>query len=129
MSNLSNNDIEIYLNKMENILNIDIIKKILTIINIDIINKQKKLKFTLNKEIKEYRDIYYKDKNYIIFRNEYDNLILKKRNNFVKNNYKFFKLNDLDNLDSSSNYIIHSSNLIMNNISNSSNFKLIVKYV
>jgi len=129
MSNLSNNDIEIYLNKMENILNNDIIKKILTIINIDIINKQKKLKFTLNKEIKEYRDIYYKDKNYIIFRNEYDNLILKKRNNFVKNNYKFFKLNDLDNLDSSSNYIIHSSNLIMNNISNSSNFKLIVKYV
>jgi hypothetical protein len=129
MSNLSNNDIEIYLNKMENILNNDIIKKILTIINIDIINKQKKLKFTLNKEIKEYRDIYYKDKNYIIFRNEYDNLILKKRNNFVKNNYKFFKLNDLDNLDSNSNYIIHSSNLIMNNISNSSNFKLIVKYV
>jgi hypothetical protein len=129
MSNLSNNDIEIYLNKMENILNNDIIKKILTIINIDIINKQKRLKFTLNKEIKEYRDIYYKDKNYIIFRNEYDNLILKKRNNFVKNNYKFFKLNDLDNLDSSSNYIIHSSNLIMNNISNSSNFKLIVKYV
>jgi hypothetical protein len=129
MSNLSNNDIEIYLNKMENILNNDIIKKILTIINIDIINKQKRLKFTLNKEIKEYRDIYYKDKNYIIFRNEYDNLILKKRDNFVKNNYKFFKLNDLDNLDSSSNYIIHSSNLIMNNISNSSNFKLIVKYV
>jgi len=129
MSNLSNNDIEIYLNKMENILNNDIIKKILTIINIDIINKQKKLKFTLNKEIKEYRDIYYKDKNYIIFRNEYDNLILKKRNNFVKNNYKFFKLNNLDNLDSSSNYVIHSSNLIMNNISNSSNFKLIVKYV
>jgi hypothetical protein len=126
MSNLSNNDIESYLNKMENILNSDIIKKILTIINIDIINKQKKNKFTLNKEIKEYKDIYYKDKNYIIFRNEYDNLILKKRNNYVKNNYKFFKLN---NLDSSSNYVIHSSNLIMNNISNSSNFKLIVKYV
>ena len=132
MSNfLFNNNIYTYIDKMENILNLYIIKKILNIINIHIIKKQKKLKYILNEEINEYKDIYYKDKNYIIFRNKYDNLILKKKNLILNSKYNFFKL---ENIDSSSNFIlnnniINSSNIIMNNISNSSNFKIIVKYL
>lgn len=132
MSNfLYNNDIDIYLDKMENILNLDIIKKILNIINIQIIKNQKKLKYILNEEINEYKDIYYKDKNYIIFKNKYDHLILKKKNTLLNSKYNFFKL---ENIDCSSNFIlnnniINNSNIIMNNISNSSNFKIIVKYL
>ena len=136
MSNfLYNNDIDIYLDKMENILNLDMIKKILNIINIQIIKTQKKLKHILNEEINEYKDIYYKDKNYIIFKNKYDHLILKKKNTLLNSKYNFFKLeNSLENIDSSSNFIlnnniINNSNIIMNNISNSSNFKIIVKYL
>ena len=134
MSNfLFNSNIDIYFDKMENILNLDMIKKILIIINIDIIKKQKKLKNILNEEINEYKDIYYKDKNYIIFRNKYDNLILKKRNNIFTSKYNFFKLDNSQlNIDYSSNYILNNtnnSNIIMNNISNSSNFKIIVKYL
>lgn len=90
MSNfLYNNNIDIYFDKMENILNNDMIKKILNIINIDIIKKQKKLKQILNEEINEYREIYYKDKNYIIFRNKYDNLILKKNKIYLILNMNF----------------------------------------
>lgn len=134
MSNfLFNSNIDIYFDKMEKILNLDMIKKILIIINIDIIKTQKKLKNILNEEINEYKDIYYKDKNYIIFRNKYDNLILKKRNNFFTSKYNFFKLDNSQlNIDYSSNYILNNtnnSNIIMNNISNSSNFKIIVKYL
>lgn len=134
MSNfLFNSNIDIYFDKMENILNLDMIKKILIIINIDIIKKQKKLKNILNEEINEYKDIYYKDKNYMIFKNKYDNLILKKRNILLNSKYDFFKLdNSQSNIDYSSNYILNNtnnSNIIMNNISNSSNFKIIVKYV
>lgn len=135
MSNfLFNSNIDMYFDKMENILNLDMIKKILTIINIEIIRKQKKLKNILNEEINEYKDIYYKDKNYMIFRNKYDNLILKKRNNFLNSKYNFFKLdNSQPNIDYSSNIILsnytNNSNVIMNNISNSSNFNIIVKYL
>ena len=123
------NDIDIYIDKMVNILNLDIIKKILNIINIMIIKKQKKLKLILNKEINEYKDIYYNDKKYIIFKNKYDQLILKHKKNILNSKYNFFKL---ENIDSSSNYILNNnnnSNIIMNNISNSSNFKIIVKYL
>lgn len=135
MSNfLFNSNIDMYFDKMENILNLDMIKKILTIINIEIIKKQKKLKNILNEEINEYKDIYYKDKNYIVFRNKYDNLILKKINNIFNFKYKFFKLDNYQHhIDYSSNIILNNytnnSNVIMNNISNSSNFKIIVKYL
>ena len=58
MSNfLYNNDIHIYLDKMENILNLDMIKKILNIINIQIIKNQKKLKHILNEEINEWMNV------------------------------------------------------------------------
>ena len=111
MSNfLYNNDIDIYLDKMENILNLDMIKKILNIINIQIIKNQKKLKHILNEEINEYKDIYYKDKNYIIFKNKYDHLILKKKNTLLNSKYNFFKLeNSLENIDSSSNFILNNN--------------------
>lgn len=129
-----NHDIDMYFDKMENFLNLDMIKKILTIINIEIIKKQKKLKNILNEEINEYKDIYYKDKNYMIFKNKYDNLILKKRNNIFNSKYNFLKLDNYqDHIDYSSNIILNNytnnSNVIMNNISNSSNFKIIVKYL
>lgn len=126
MSNLS---IDIYFDKMEKILNFDMIKKILTIINIIIIKKQKYLKLELNEEIREYKDLYYKDKNYIIFKNKYDNLILKKKNFFLNSKYNFFKLENTADIDLTSNIILNNSNVIMNNISNSSNFKIIVKYL
>lgn len=127
MSNLS---IDIYFDKMEKILNFDMIKKILTIINISIIKNQKYLKLQLNDEIREYKDLYYKDKNYIIFKNKHDNLILKKKNSFLNSKYNFFKLdNTVNNTHLTSNIVLNSSNVIMNNISNSSNFKIIVKYL
>lgn len=127
MSNLS---IDIYFDKMEKILNLDMIKKILTIINISIIKNQKYLKLQLNDEIREYKDLYYKDKNYIIFKNKHDNLILKKKNSFLNSKYNFFKLdNTVNNIHLTSNIVLNSSNVIMNNISNSSNFKIIVKYL
>tara|TARA_B110001450_G_scaffold47088_2_gene43802 strand:- start:2497 stop:2898 length:402 start_codon:yes stop_codon:yes gene_type:complete len=133
MSNyLYNTDICNYCNKMEQILNNDIIKKILSIININIIKKQKKLKYKLNEEIIEYKDLYYKDKNYIIFRNKFDDLVLKKKNIYIDYKYNFLKLANYN--EKSSNIILHNniinnSNIIMSNLSNSSNFKIVVKYL
>ena len=133
MSNyLYNTDICNYCNKMEQILNNDIIKKILSIININIIKKEKKLKYKLNEEIIEYKDLYYKDKNYIIFRNKFDDLVLKKKNIYIDYKYNFLKLANYN--EKSSNIILHNniinnSNIIMSNLSNSSNFKIVVKYL
>lgn len=133
MSNyLYNTDICNYCNKMEQILNNDMIKKILSIININIIKKQKKLKYKLNEEIIEYKDLYYKDKNYIIFRNKFDDLVLKKKNIYIDYKYNFLKLANYN--EKSSNIILHNniinnSNIIMSNLSNSSNFKIVVKYL
>ena len=133
MSNyLYNTDICNYCNKMEQILNNDIIKKILSIININIIKKQKKLKYKLNEEIIEYKDLYYKDKNYIIFRNKFDDLVLKKKNIYIDYKYNFLKLANYN--EKSTNIILHNniinnSNIIMSNLSNSSNFKIVVKYL
>jgi len=133
MSNyLYNTDICNYCNKMEQILNNDIIKKILSIININIIKKQKKLKYKLNEEIIEYKDLYYKDKNYIIFRNKFDDLVLKKKNIYIDYKYNFLKLANYNEKSSNiilNNNIINNSNIIMSNLSNSSNFKIVVKYL
>lgn len=68
-----------YFDKMFEILNEDIVKKIILYINIDIIKKQKKLKKELNIQIKEYKNVFYNDKNYLIYRNLDNNLILKNK--------------------------------------------------
>ena len=111
-----------YFDKMFEILNEDIIKKIMLYINIDIIKKQKKLKKILNNEVKEYKNVFYNDKNYLIYRNLDNNLILKNKKNNLSN-YKLIKLNN-----NTSNIIINNdSNIIMNNLNN--NIKIIVKYL
>jgi hypothetical protein len=121
-----------YFDKMFEILNEDIVKKIMLYINIDIIKKQKKLKKILNNEIKEYKSVFYNDKNYLIYRNLDNNLILKNKKNNLSN-YKLIKLNnntsnyDFD-INNTSNIIINNdSNIIMNNLNN--NIKIIVKYL
>jgi len=121
-----------YFDKMFEILNEDIVKKIILYINIDIIKKQKKLKKELNNQIKEYKNVFYNDKNYLIYRNLDNNLILKNKKNNLSN-YKLVKLNnnssnyDYD-INNTSNIIINNdSNIIMNNLNN--NVKIIVKYL
>jgi hypothetical protein len=121
-----------YFDKMFEILNEDIVKKIMLYINIDIIKKQKKLKKILNNEIEEYKNVFYNDKNYLIYRNLDNNLILKNKKNNLSN-YKLIKLNnntsnyDFD-INNTSNIIINNdSNIIMNNLNN--NIKIIVKYL
>lgn len=121
-----------YFDKMFEILNEDIVKKIMLYINIDIIKKQKKLKKILNNEVKEYKNVFYNDKNYLIYRNLDNNLILKNKKNNLSN-YKLIKLNNNTsnynfNINNTSNIIINNdSNIIMNNLNN--NIKIIVKYL
>lgn len=121
-----------YFDKMFEILNEDIVKKIMLYINIDIIKKQKKLKKILNNEINEYKNVFYNDKNYLIYRNLDNNLILKNKKNNLSN-YKLIKLNNNTsnynfNINNTSNIIINNdSNIIMNNLNN--NIKIIVKYL
>ena len=121
-----------YFDKMFEILNEDIVKKIILYINIDIIKKQKKLKKELNIQIKEYKNVFYNDKNYLIYRNLDNNLILKNKKNNLSN-YKLIKLNnntsnyDFDTNNTSNIIINNDSNIIMNNLNN--NVKIIVKYL
>tara|TARA_B100001540_G_scaffold317748_1_gene352596 strand:+ start:15260 stop:15667 length:408 start_codon:yes stop_codon:yes gene_type:complete len=133
-------NIELYLDKMKELLNSDILRKILTYINIDIIKKQKLLKYELNKEIKEYNNIYFNNLDYIVYRNMKNNLIIKnKRNKNTK--YKLIKtknnnIDDLNNINDLSNLV--NSNLIISNeqlidenilLNTSNNIKIIVKYI
>ena len=133
-------NIEFYLDKMKELLNSDILIKILTYINIDIIKKQKLLKNELNNEIKEYNNIYFNNLDYIVYRNMKNNLIIKnKRNKNTK--YKLIKtknknIDDLNNINDLSNLV--NSNLIISNeqlidknilLNTSNNIKIIVKYI
>lgn len=109
-----NSEIELYMDKMEKILNNDdMIKKILLIINLDIIKTQKKKKYELNKEIKKFEDIYYKDKRYIIYKNKLNNIAIKNRSN--NNNSINLKLIKLENNNINTHDI---NNVILNNINN-----------
>ena len=109
-----NSEIELYMDKMEKILNNDdMIKKILLIINLDIIKTQKKKKYELNKEIKKFEDIYYKDKRYIIYKNKLNNIARKNRSN--NNNSINLKLIKLENNNINTHDI---NNVILNNINN-----------
>jgi hypothetical protein len=133
-------NIELYLDKMKELLNSDILRKILTYINIDIIKKQKLLKNELNKEIKEYNNIYFNNLDYIVYRNMKNNLIIKNKKN-KNTKYKLIKtknnnIDDLNNINDLSNLV--NSNLIISNeqlidknilLNTSNNIKIIVKYI
>lgn len=141
----SNINLTAFISKMLDTLNLDVIKKIQYYINIDIINKQKLLKFKLNKEIRKYNNIYYKDAKYLIYNNN-NSIFINNRYN-IKTDYKLIKLDNnnsnilLDNssnisLDNSSNILLDNNNTydndidvpLLNNIANS-NIKIIVKYI
>ena len=141
----SNINLTAFISKMLDTLNLDVIKKIQYNINIDIINKQKLLKFKLNKEIRKYNNIYYKDAKYLIYNNN-NSIFINNRYN-IKTDYKLIKLDNnnsnilLDNssnisLDNSSNILLDNNNTydndidvpLLNNIANS-NIKIIVKYI
>jgi hypothetical protein len=148
-----NSEIELYMNKMESILNIDVIKKILTILNLNIIKQQKKLKYELNTEISAFKDIFYKDKKFIIYKNKSNNIAIKNRFTNINNvNLKLIKVkNNIDNIDNnninniilnnSSNIIyekilnineinnITNDNIILENTSNIDNISIHVKYI
>lgn len=103
------NEINIFLNNMKNILPYDLIKYIFHIIvhdkNIYIIQKQKKLKYILNKDIINFHNTYYYDNNYMIYRNPNNQFILK-------------KISD-NSLNTISLYSDNSSNIILNQSENS----------
>ena len=116
-----NSDIELYMNKMENILNVDILKKILTIININIIKKQKKLKNELNQEINKYKDVYYKDNKFLIYKNKLNNIAIRNRFNYSNNiNLKLIKVKN-NTINNDNNIILNDdniNNIILNNTNN-----------
>jgi|TARA_Y100000389_G_C17394098_1_gene481561 hypothetical protein len=146
-----NSDIELYMSKMENILNVDILKKILTIININIIKKQKILKNQLNQEINKYKDVYYKDNKFLIYKNKLNNIAIRNRFNYSNNiNLKLIKVknNTINNDDNINNIILNNTNniiyeknlnnnemnilddnIILDNTSNIENLLIYVKYI
>lgn len=146
-----NSNIELYMNKMENILNVDILKKILTIININIIKKQKILKNQLNEEINKYKDVYYKDNKFLIYKNKLNNIAIRNRFNYSNNiNLKLIKVknNTINNDDNINNIILNNTNniiyeknlnnnemnilddnIILDNTSNIENLLIYVKYI
>ena len=124
---MSEKNIEIYMNLMEKILNVDILKKILTIINLDIINKQKIYKYFLNKELSNFKQIYCFDKNYIVYRNCSNNLAIK-QNSANKKKLSLIKTNK-NILDFNSDIILNNYDNIILNSSNMNNIKIYIKYI
>jgi len=124
---MSEKNIEIYMNLMEKILNVDILKKILTIINLDIINKQKIYKYFLNKELSNFKQIYCIDKNYIVYRNCSNNLAIK-QNSANKKKLSLIKTNK-NILDFNSDIILNNYDNIILNSSNMNNIKIYIKYI
>jgi|LakMenE01Jun11ns_1017448.scaffolds.fasta_scaffold9959515_17 hypothetical protein len=76
-----NDDIESYMNTMQNILSTDLIRYIVSIAFMDknmlIIKKQKKLKAKLNKDVVKLFNTYYYDNNFMVYRNEHNQFILE----------------------------------------------------
>lgn len=109
-------NIDLYFDKMENILNFDIIRKIYNIINIQIIKKQKILKKYLNDDILLYKNAFYYDKNLLIYKNNSNNIQIKNKNH--NNKFLSYKLFKVDN-----NYIVNS-NILIDNFTNNSNITI-----
>ena len=138
-------NIDLYFDKIDKILNYDIIIKILNIINIQIIKIQKKLKNKLNYDILLYKNIFYNDKNMLIYKNN-ANIQIKNKTNYNKLSYKLLKVDNnylvnsnilFDNnlLDNNSSNILLDNNIYLNNDNilfdniNGCNIKIIVKYI
>ena len=124
---MSEKNIEIYMNLMEKILNVDILKKILTIINLDIKNKKKIYKYFLNKKLSNFKQIYCIDKNYIVYRNCSNNLAIK-QNSANKKKLSLIKTNK-NILDFNSDIILNNYDNIILNSSNMNNIKIYIKYI
>ena len=75
------NDIESFLNMMENMLSADLLKHIVSMVcldkNLSIIKKQKGLKYKLNKDVIKLFNTYYYDNNFLLYRNEKNQFILE----------------------------------------------------
>tara|TARA_Y100000389_G_scaffold191910_1_gene218778 strand:+ start:389 stop:823 length:435 start_codon:yes stop_codon:yes gene_type:complete len=141
-------NIDLYFDKMDKILNCDIILKIFNIINIQIIKKQKILKNKLNYDILLHKNIFYNDKNMLIYKNN-ANIQIKNKTNYNKFSYKLLKVDNnyivnsnilFDNsnnliLDNNSSNILLDNNIYLNNDNilfdniNGCNIKIIVKYI
>jgi len=75
------NDIDSFLNMMENMLSVDLLKHIISMAcldkNLSIIKKQKKLKYKLNRDVIKLFNTYYYDNNFLLYRNERNQFILE----------------------------------------------------
>ena len=75
------NDIDSFLNMMENMLSADLLKHIVSMVcldkNLSIIKKQKELKYKLNKDVIKLFNTYYYDNNFLLYRNERNQFILE----------------------------------------------------
>ena len=75
------NDIDSFLNMMENMLSVDLLKHIVSMVcldkNLSIIKKQKELKYKLNKDVIKLFNTYYYDNNFLLYRNERNQFILE----------------------------------------------------
>ena len=79
---LMKNDINTFLNIMEDMLSYDMIKYIISMIyrerNFHIIRKQKFLKNKVNTDVIKIHNIYYYDNNFMIYKNQRDQFVLEK---------------------------------------------------
>ncbi len=120
-------DINSFLNMMENILSYDIIKDIINIIykdfNISIVKRQKLLKYQLNKDIIRFHNTYYYDKNYLIYKNNLNQMVLKQ-----KKSNTLHKISLYSDSDNSSNLILNDNNDEIILFTNQNNIKLYVMY-
>ena len=96
------NNIDEFIDNMEKILSYDMIKYIINIIyndeNLKIIKKQKKLKWILNKDIINFHNTYYYDNNCMIYRNEYNQFILKNLALNQNNTFSLYSNNSTSNI-------------------------------
>lgn len=88
------NDINSFLNLMEDMLSYDILKQIILLVykdqNMAVIKKQKLLKYRINSDIIKVHNIYYYDNNFMIYKNQSDQFILEKISVNNMNNISFY---------------------------------------
>lgn len=117
-------DIENILTLMSNELTYDIIKHIIFFVHQDVnkktIAKQKVLKKIMMLELVKYFNIFYHDKNIILFRNENNDVVLESITNKYNDLYLYSNINQIQDTNSINNNLIEY-NQIANDISNTSN--------
>lgn len=117
-------DIESVLTLMSKELTFDIIKHIVFFVHQDVnkktIVKQKMLKKKMMLELVKYFNIFYHDKNIILFRNENNDVVLENITNKYNDMYLYSNINNIQNTNIINNNLIEY-NHIANEISNTSN--------